>query len=241
MYPDYCVQQIIADPKNNWWVRNEEGTLCRGAIVFSFVPHFDQTPYTFEPIGRTAATEHNRADVKVEPLKVDRPLKQVALPVAAAPLYRGEVWAAYKAKKRPCLVLGDNAAAVDKSLTLGMPKSSSASTVLVAPYYGADKDGTRAGYNKDFVERIRHCEYPQFIWDMLPLNDGPEASILRLDQLQPIGTHYNSYKVSDFKLSKIALEIVDDVLKWLIWGGLPEESDVLAYKELIIEVRKEDS
>jgi hypothetical protein len=152
------------------------------------------------------------------------------------PLFGGEVWAAYKAKKRPCLILGDNMANVDRSLTRGMPKSSSAPTMLAAPYFGADQNGTRGGYNAEFAERIRHCEYPQFVWDSLPLDRGPEASILRLDQLQPIGAHHHSYSLTDFKLSEDALEIMDDLLQWLMWGGIPEDSDVLAYIELMQEL-----
>lgn len=231
MYPEDCVQSIPGP--RNWWVPNNPGTLCRGALVSAFVPHFDQVPYTFEPVGRTQATEHTHADIKVAPLKVDQPLKQVNLPVAAMPLYRGEVWAAFRAKRRPCLVIGEQCPAVDKSLIQGMPRASTAPTVLVAPYYGADRDGTRAGYNPAFVERIRHCEYPQFMWDMLPLDGGPVVSILRLDQIQPIGTHHNSYKLTGFKLSDSALEILDDLIHWLIWGGFPEDSDLLAYRELM--------
>lgn len=233
MYPDDCIQSI-KDP-NNWWVPNNIGTLCRGALIFAFVPHFDQVPYTFEPIGRTQPTDYNHANIKVTPLKVDQPLKQVNLPVAAMPLYREEVWAAFRAKRRPCLVIADQCPTVDKNLIRGMPTTSTAPTVLVAPYYGVDRDGNRAGYNPDFVERIRHCEYPQFLWDMLPIKNGPEASILRLDQLQPIGAHYNSYRLTNFRLSDSALEIMDDLVHWLLWDGFPEDSDIIAYRELMQE------
>lgn len=233
MYPDDCVQSIT--DSSNWWMPNNAGDLCRGALVIAFVPHFDQVPYSFEPVGRTQATEHTHADIRVAPLKVDQPLKQVPLPVAAMPLYRGEVWAAFRAKGRPCLVIAEQCPAVDKSLVRGMPKFLTAPTVLVAPYYGADRDGSRAGYNPDFVERIRHCEYPQFMWDMLPVDGGPKVSILRLDQLQPMGTYYHSYKLTGFKLSDSALEILDDLIHWLLWGGFPEDSDLLAYRELVQE------
>lgn len=128
--------------------------------------------------------EHGEARVKVTPLKVDQPLKQTYLPVAAMPLHRGEVWAAYRAKVRPCLVLGStDAPPVDKQLTMGMPKYMTAPMLLVAPHYGADKDGARTGYNPEFIERIRHCEYPQFVWNPLPILGGPKESILRLDQI----------------------------------------------------------
>ncbi|MDP2851832.1 MAG: hypothetical protein Q8O23_00330, partial [Gallionella sp.] len=142
------------------------------------------------------------------PLSVNQPPEKTDLPVAAMPHSDGEVWAAYRAKKRPCLVIGSNNPAVDQALTQGMPTNSTAPTVLVAPYYGVDKDSRRAGYQPDFVERVRHCEYPQFVWDRLPIGGGPDESILRLDHLQPIGALNNSYKLSEFKLSDAALEII---------------------------------
>lgn len=233
-YPDDCIQSLV-DPQG-WWIPNPENRVVKGALVRAFVPHIDQTPYTFAMKGRTQSTEHDRADIVVSPLKVDQPLKQLDLPVAAMPLYKGEVWGAYRAKKRPCLVVKGSSSVVDPDLTRGMPKSSSAPTMLVAPYYGADRDGSRAGYSPAFVGRIKHCEYPQFMWDQLPIEGATEASILRLDQLQPIGTHYHSYQLSPFKMSDSAFEIIENLLQWLIFGKLPKESDVLTFQDLMKEV-----
>ena len=223
-YPDDCLQSIISP--DEWWVRNEAKQLCRGALIFAFVPHVDQVPYTFEPIGRSNSEQHGKADVRVAPLKVDQPLRQTELPVAAMSLNPGEVWAAYRAKVRPCLVIGKESPSVEKRLTRGKPNHSTAPTVLVAPYYGVDQV-RRAGYSPAFVERVRHCEYPQFLWDQLPTTGtkSPRESILRLDHQQPIGTHRNSFRVSDFRLSKEALfEIVDELVSWLVRGGLDESS-----------------
>lgn len=228
MFPDDCVQSIIGSA--NWWAKNKEQELCRGALIFAFAPHVDQVPYTFEPVGRTDANRHDSAILRVSPLSVNQPLKKTDLPVAAMPLLDGEVWAAYRAKKRPCLVIGSNNPAVDQALTKGTPKNSTAPTVLVAPYYGVDRDGRRAGYKPEFVERVRHCEYPQFVWDRLPITGGPDESILRLDHLQPIGAHHNSYKISEFKLSDGALEIIDELVHWLIWGGVDADSLIALYR-----------
>ena len=123
---------------------------------------------------------------------------------------------------------------VDRKLTRGKPKNATAPTVLAAPYYGADRTG-RAGYSPAFVERVRHCEYPQFLWDQLPLasSRGPKESILRLDHIQPIGTHGHSIRVSDYRLSEEALEIVDELVFWLVWGGSDEKSLLVAYRHQI--------
>lgn len=104
--------------------------------------------------------------------------------------------------------------------------------MLVAPYYGAGRHGYRAGYRPEFVERVRHCEYPQFVWDHLPFPGG-EESILRLDHLQPVGTHYAAYKLSGFKLSEAAMEVIDEILSWLVWGGVPADSLVAMYRQEI--------
>lgn len=230
-YPDDSVQSLIQP--DDWWIDNSNRALCRGALVFAFVPHVDQAPYTFEPVGRTEATQHDSARIQVAPLRVRQPLKKTDLPVAAMPLHSGEVWAAYRAKKRPCLVVGSLVPPVDTPLTKGMARHSTAPTVLAAPYYGATRDGARGGYNPAFVERIRHCEYPQFLWDQLPVTGGPDESILRLDHLQPIGTHHNSYQLSEHRLSDSALEILDELLCLLIWSEIPEDSLTAMYREHI--------
>ena len=82
------------------------------------------------------------------------------------------------------------------------------------------------------VERTRHCEYPQFFWDQLPIS-GPEESILRLNHLQPIGNHHNAHQLSEYKLSDDALEVVDELFRLLIWGEISEDSLIAMYREEI--------
>ena len=120
---------------------------------------------------------------------------------------------------------------MDKTLTKGKPKNATAPTILAAPYYGAVQVG-RAGYSEAFVERVRHCEYPQFLWDRLP-SRKPMDSILRLDHLQPIGTHRGSLRIGDVRLSDQALEIVDELVTWLLWGGVDEDGLLVMYREQI--------
>lgn len=229
-FPEDSLQSLV-DP-SEWWEKQESKELLRGSLVFAFLPHVDQVPFSFEPVGRTKADCHNLAEIKVKPLKVDQPLKITDLPVAAMSLHHNEVWAAYKAKKRPCIVIATKNSKIDKAITQGMPSHSTAPTILVAPYYGVCKKANRSGFNPAFVERVRHCEYPQFMWDDLPFNKG-EESILRLDHIQPIGTHYNSYKLSGYKLSEEALDIFDECLNLSVYGGVEEDSILLDYRSLI--------
>ena len=231
-YPDDSLQNIVSN--GSWWEETKETKLARGDLVFAFIPHVDQTPYVFTPVGRDIPTEHSRALVKVEPLKVGAPLKQYDLPVAAMPLFKNEVWSAHRAKRRPCLVLSVECTQVDKELIAGKPKSSTAPTYIVAPYYGVDAGRKRAGYSEAFTERVRHCEYSQFLWDKLPVN-GADESILRLDHIMPIGAHYHSYQHTGFRLSQEAMSVVDDFLLWHLHGGVPEESLILEYRDILDE------
>jgi hypothetical protein len=228
MYPDDSIQSII-DP-SPWWEKTNIKKLERGRLVYAFIPHVDQIPYTIEPIGRSQPDQHDSARVKIAPLRINKSRTRGVLPVAAMTIHDSELWTAYRAKKRLCLVLGSNIPLVSDDLRRGMPRRSTAPVVLVAPYYGADQDGTRAGYNAPLIERIRHAEYPQFFWDILPIS-GTKESIMRLDHIQPIGTHYNSYEISEYKLSENAIEIIDDFLNWLIWGGVPADSLIRDYRK----------
>lgn len=231
MYPEDSIQSIFG--QDGWWVEDSEHKLKRGSLVLAFVPHVDQLPYTLEPVGRRQPDQHDEATVKISPLRTRKARKSSNLPVAAMPLHTGEVLTAYRAKKRPCLVIGCGGIPVDRGLVRGSPRSSTATTALVVPYYGVDQaGGRRSGYNPAFVERVRHGSYPQFFWDRLPIS-GPEESMLRLDHLQPIGTHHNSYEFSGFALDGEAMDVIDEFLRWLIWGGVAKDSLFAQYREEI--------
>ncbi len=233
MFPDDSIQSVILP--SPWWEKIELPNLERGSLVFAFVPHVDQVPYTVKPVGRLQADRHDSAKLEISPLRMQDSRSREALPVAAMTLHSNELWVAYRAKKRPCLVLGTDTPPVDDRFRRGMPKKSTAPVVSVAPYYGADRDGTRAGFRDELVERIRHVEYPQFVWDKLPIS-GPQESILRLDHIQPVGTHYNSYELTGYKLSANAMELIDDMLHWVLWGGVPEDSLIVDYRNEIQSV-----
>lgn len=225
-YPLDSVQNIVSF----WWVEDDKAELKRGSLIYAFLPHVDQVPHTLIPVGRKDPIQHKEALIRIEPLHIKKGHPKPTLPVAALPLYERELWTVYRAKKRPCLVLGTEQRQVDTDLRKDMPKSLTSPTLLVAPYYGADKDGTRSGYHPELVERIRHAEYPQFFWDKLPLQ-GPKESILRFDHIQPVGLHYDSYEHSGYRLSDDAVElIIDDWLTWVFYGGLPDDSFILDYQ-----------
>lgn len=228
IFPDDAVQKL-AEP---WWVPCEQGDLRPGVLLKAFLPHVDQVPLTMTPVGRENAEEHTTAVVRIEPLAAGvHP--NPPLPVAALALEAREVWTAYRAKRRPCLVIGQSRVPVDNAERRGMAKKATAPTLVVAPYYGADRDGSRGGYNDVLLQRIRHAKYPQFMLDSLPIG-GPAQSVLRFDHIQPVGLHYKSFNHTGFRLSDAAMRyIVADWLYWYLWGDLPEDSIVKGFQEMV--------
>lgn len=83
-------------------------------------------------------------------------------------LPKGELWTAYRAKRRPCLVLGVNKLHVEKKLIHGKPKWQIAPVILAFPYYGADEGYSRSGFRPALLEKIKHATYPQLFIDKLP-------------------------------------------------------------------------
>jgi hypothetical protein len=220
-YPEDSLQ-YYCEP---WWVRSEDQQLRRGRLIWAFIPHVDQQPYVLVAKGRSEPTEHRLADFEVKPLQGNQVPVGADLPVAGLPPYPGEVRLVYRGKRRPALILGTGGADVPKSLRTGSARHQTNTTILAAPYYGADR-----GWKPEFVQRIRRCEYPQYMWDSLPLS-GRSESILRLDHAQPVGKHGPSYELTGYELHPEALDVVDEYLTWLLQGALPRES-------LLIEIRR---
>lgn len=186
------------------------------------MPHVEQIPNRLSPVGRKTPEIHSSAHFEIEPFHYGKPRNHQLLPVAALPIYPNEEMLIFRSKRRPLLVVADNSREVDKKLVLGKPRYQTAPTLLVAPYYGRDEGtGNRSGFNDAFVERVRQCEYPQFFWDKLPLG-GASESIMRFDHIQPVGSHHNTYNLTNFKLNDDALMVLDEWLNWYVYGCLDE-------------------
>lgn len=232
-FPEDCIQNIVGI--DNWWIPDESYQISRGSLIEAFVPHVDVMPYTITMDGRKEDDKHDSAKATIGPLKVGSASRKTRLPVAAMPLHNGEVYAVYKAKKRPCLVISDEPMLVDNRLTRGKANSSTCPTYLIVPFYGVEMGEKRAGFKDEFVTRVRRCIYPQFHWDFLPHQRGCE-SIMRLDQMQPIGTHHHAYKHLGYKLSDDAIETIDTQLDWMLSGGLIQESNFNICRNMLADV-----
>lgn len=237
MYPDDSVQGVLHPTP--WWTTDENLTLKRGRLIWAFVPHVSQEPTQLFIQGRAAdPTNHKKALFELRPLRIDHtPTATADLPVAAVPSYSGEVLAVYRAKKRPAIVLSTGGTVVPGTLRAGSARWQSAPSLLVIPYYGAMPEGTRSGWPADFIRRIQLCEFPQYLLDWLPISRSGEPSVLRLDHIQPVGLHYNSYELTPWVLSDPALEVLDDWLLWLQTGLVPKDGILCMSQEEFSKIR----
>ncbi len=232
MYPEESIQAYVS----SWWSIDETREIRRGRLIKAFVPHVHQVPMTLIPKGRTDPTDHSRADYTLAPLRIAQPSPTYKLPVAALPDYEGEIRTVYRAKKRPVLVISAGGPDIPRELRIGKPKWQTAPTILVAPYYGADEGDKRSGFSDEFVERVKRCEYPHYVWDILPLTNTVRESILRLDHIQPIGRHHDAYEWTDHCLSDEAMLIFDEWLHWLLEDELPEDSVLHGFREALLKL-----
>lgn len=226
-YPDVC-QQALIEP---WWEEYTGIEYRPGRLVWAYLPHADQSPYTLIPIGRADdPTDHETARVKIKPFSIGDPVKKKDLSVAALPLYENEKFCVYRTKKRPAVIISKGGPLIENELTRGMSKSRTVPTVLVAPSYGAD-----IGYRKEFIERVRRCEYPQFIWDYLPIGGKEKGSIIRLDHMQPVVRSTRSIELTQYCLSEKAMAFVMQWIDWLVSGRMDQKSTLCQTREFLME------
>ena len=222
-----CPQSLIAP----WWVETQDRSFAAGRLVWAFVKHVDQVPQALVATGRgDNPRQHSLADCEIVPVSSDKLFSRSRLPVAALPCFDREIRAVYRAKKRPVLVLTVPGPEIDRK-ALGFtdkPKAMTARTLMVAPFYGIDEGtGRRAGWPAPFVERVKRCEYPEYVYDNLPL-DLVKESILRLDHIQPISTHHVAYEATGWTLSDEALAVMQEWVAWHLLGRTPDPDDELS-------------
>lgn len=138
-YPEDCVQNLTS----KWWLEDKENTLCRGALIETYVQFFSQIPLELIP-ERIDPKSHTLAQLKAQPLNANgRRSTANMLPVAGLPHLAGaHCYLVNRAKKRPCIILGAvDQKLVDKKLTKDMPKNSTHQFILTAPYFSVEQSG----------------------------------------------------------------------------------------------------
>ena len=233
-YPDDSIQYgVEPDP---WWINDGKRDFQVGRLVWAFLPHVDNAPYAIEAV-RAKSTVHQEAVVKFHPLDVKAAVKFDSFPVAPLLKYSGEVRCVYRCKRRPAMIVHTGGPEIPNELRRNKPRRQTDPCILVAPFYGAKEGGQRAGFSPAFVERVRRCMYKQFWWDVLPETGWKTDSIMRLDQIQPVGRNHSVVDVTNFCLSETALIIMKQFLEWFCHDQLPEKSELTYFKQ---EVSKMD-
>jgi len=94
----------------------------------------------------------------------------------------------------------------------------------------------RGGWRPEFVERIRRAEYPQYLWDALPLQSSTTTeSILRLDHIQPIGRIATTHEWTPHCLSEDAVKILDEWIDWLMTGMILKDGLLDTARQFLVQ------
>ncbi|WP_437333524.1 hypothetical protein [Sorangium sp. So ce394] len=142
-----------------------------------------------------------------------------------------------RAKLRPAIVVSVEPPVV--SAPVGAPEWQVSQTVYVAPAYGCDQDGSRAGWNPEFLKRIKMCMYPQYMLDRLPL-PGSELSVVRFDQVQPMARSHKSIIPTDYRLSDEAVSLIHDWMMWVYTGEVQVDSVLDIFQTEMKEMLKRE-
>lgn len=226
VFPERSLQGITGG--DHWWVREEKPCLRRGSLVWTLVP-FHSGMHIRLVVERKPDEpgEHSAAKlIRAEPYTLSSPPVDSALPIAALPAASDGHYTLREVKKRPALVLAVPGEAVPRTLTLGKPKSRTEPCIIVAPYYTAAKPGEAPRFSPELLSLIQKLRFPQFFYEELP-HPGGVPSILRFDQIQAVAARERDfYESTQWRLADHALALLDEVLEWHVWGGLPPEGDV---------------
>lgn len=229
-FPEDTIQGLLG---KNWWEHcpvKDDNKYLRGRLVSAFIPFIDKDPAVL--IGeREDPVKHDTVNAVVQKGNPRQIPRKKLLPVAAFPKRTSEIHTVYTSKMRPALVLSDSSDKIEKSI--GLPAWQKNRYLLIAPYYGVEQDGSRAGIPREFKKRIQYCCYKQFMWDCLPHTS--KESFLRFDQIQAIGRNKASIDILPYKLSKEAVAIVDQWLKWIFKNELDFEKDLGLFRSVMMD------
>lgn len=207
-----------------FWIKDDGKTLCRGRMIQAVLPHAMPEQAWLEVEGRQSPTDHTKALYSVKsPLRFadakNAARRGEGLPVAALSQYQNEVYLVQRAKVRWALVMGVEIPEIPKALRQGETSRWTQPTIVVAPSYGTGEGKSAPG--PEFLKRIRRCEYPNYFFLSIP--GQTQHSVVRLDQMQPIGRHYQNYRISEYRLSDDVLLVLDQWMQWLLSGAIAED------------------
>jgi len=233
-YPENTIQYY--EPR--WWVNDGKRKIQAGRLIQAYLPHVHLVPWSLVPEDRGEdPTDHKKVRYSMKELKLTTRRDLQTLPAAAFPLHDQEIVLAYRGKRRPALVIYAGEDEIPPSLKKRLVKWQISPTALVIPYYGVEKTTKRAGFLKEFVERVKTAEYPSYYWDKLPIsNKEKKGSICMLKHILPLGKHHNSIECTPFRLSKEALKVIYEWISWLFEGKMDPDGLLKLFREDLLEI-----
>ncbi len=193
----------------------------QGQLIWILVPYIENVVYLFN-VNRANPENHQEVIGRFEPM-LNHVLPKPKIPVAAYPLESNEAYRVNRSKIRPAILLYCNCTDLKASGGKG-------NYHLIAPLYGVDPSSKRSGYPTVFMEKVAQLEYPELMYFSKMPMPGGVPSVLRLDNIQPVGNNHTNYKLIGHKLSEQTLMIVHDMIEWMMTGLVSET--LSAYKEL---------
>ncbi|NQU63920.1 MAG: hypothetical protein HQ517_06515 [SAR324 cluster bacterium] len=230
-YPEDSIQ-AYHEP---WWEETDDQSLKRGRLIRAFLPHVDQNLRKIKA-KRVSPTDHSKLFYNLEPIIYSQKDTVSNIPNAALAVFPGEVLAVYRAKFRPAIVVSMGGPQIPSKLVKNKPSYQTSNTILVAPYYGRDEGKGSSGYGDKFVERIKACEYSNFMWEKLPIDGKKTESILRFSHIQPLGENYRIIDSTNYCLSKIGLEIFDEWVSWSVFDKFDRNSNIGEFRSLAYSI-----
>ena len=222
-FPEDCIQFFV----DEWWVEDSSRDVRPGSLLKAFAAYPEPTPYVLTGEGRRNDRDHSHANIKISAHRISDPLPRQDgnLPVAGLPVRAGEALFVVRGKVRPVVVIAVGGDDFDRRIAGRAARWQTRRALLVAPYYSIDRDGSRGGWNPDFVSRIRRAEYPQYLWDLLPIaRSGEGGSILRFDNAFSVSQHGDAYAHCGHRLSDEAVGYLAQWFRWLVSGELEKDS-----------------
>lgn len=210
-----------------------------GQIVWTPVPNLDVHPNVIEAVRQ--GTGHTSATARWVPLTDNhfRARDGKQLPILSFNLGETEEMIAYKAKRRPTVVVGRGATHLG-GFSERPPSHHEEERLVVAPIYGIRSEGDTRGFSEAMNLRVRHLLYKQYFlfaaWreTRTGVRSGGslEAGIIRFDRLQFVTPSAPSYRAVSLRLADDVLALMHAML-WLYLhaqptDGLREMRDVLA-------------
>lgn len=191
-------------------------SMVPGQIAWVPTCFIEHIPYVFE-FERASPTDHYAINFSIRNMKDSDFKHKTKLPVKALNLNETEECLAYKAKKRPCILLA-------KNLTLEVPAALKGTSqkfqkgllhdaALFLPLFGIDSPEHKGGIPAAMIDRIKVLMYEQFFYfkkGTLPKSQNflIENSVGRFDRIFISTLSHPTISVLDGKLTQDTRDLV---------------------------------